>query len=144
MSNKLSLIFLFLTFSTSLSAQNWEKDWATTTKKASAENKKIVLVFSGSDWCIPCIKLEKEIWENKNFIDYANKSLVLYRADFPKRKKNQLPTEKSNENNNLASLYNPKGYFPWVQVLSPDLDKLGTFIYEKKEVFDYIKLITEF
>ena len=55
------LTFFIFLVSVSLSAQNWETTWKDATQKASAENKKIVLVFSGSDWCIPCIKLEKEV-----------------------------------------------------------------------------------
>ena len=51
------LTFFIFLVSVSLSAQNWETTWKDATQKASAENKKIVLVFSGSDWCIPCIKL---------------------------------------------------------------------------------------
>jgi len=64
-------IFLFL-ICISLNAQNWESSWETAVQKAKVENKKIVLVFSGSDWCIPCIKLEKEVWLDKAFIAYAN------------------------------------------------------------------------
>ena len=30
-------------------------------KQAAAESKKILLVFSGSDWCGPCIKMDKNL-----------------------------------------------------------------------------------
>ena len=56
-------------------------------EKAFKEHKKLLLVFSGSDWCIPCIRLEKEVWQDSIFLAYAKENLVLYRADFPKRKR---------------------------------------------------------
>ncbi len=116
------MVFLIL-MSTSLSAQIWQSTWEVAVQKAKTEDKKIVLVFSGSDWCIPCIKLEKEVWLNPVFAAYAKEDLILYRADFPKRKKNKLPVVLQEQNQNLAEMYNPKGYFPWVVVLSPSQKK---------------------
>ena len=55
--------------------------------KASKENKVILLNFSGSDWCGPCNKMRKEIFENEAFNKYASKNLILVNADFPRLKK---------------------------------------------------------
>jgi thioredoxin-related protein len=142
MRNQLTF-FIFLV-SVSLSAQNWESTWKDATQKASAENKKIVLVFSGSDWCIPCIKLEKEVWQSEAFIAFSNENLSLYRADFPKRKKNKLSPQLQEANAALAEIYNAKGYFPWVVVLSPSQKQLGTFTYEKNPVSSYLEKINGF
>ena len=38
------------------------------TKKTAAEKKELILLnFSGSDWCIPCIKLHKNLIETEAF-----------------------------------------------------------------------------
>ena len=113
-------------------------------KKLEQKIRKILLVFSGSDWCIPCIKLEKEVWQDEIFINYANEELILYRADFPKRKKNKLPPPLQEANAALAEVYNAKGYFPWVVVLSPLQKQFGTFAYEKISVSNYIEKINDF
>ena len=34
---------------------------------AASESKSIVLIFSGSDWCAPCIKLDKTIVQTEEF-----------------------------------------------------------------------------
>ena len=82
------LFFLFVfSFATPLFGQQWEEDFFQAQEKAFQEQKKLLLVFSGSDWCIPCIRLEKEVWQD-SVLAYAKEKLVLYRADFPKRKKN--------------------------------------------------------
>ena len=111
--------------------------------EAEQANKKLILVFSGSDWCIPCIKLEKEIWENSSFIQYAEQHYVLFRADFPKRKKNKLPETIQQLNDRLASEYNPKGYFPLVVVLDTQGKVKGQLGYEKLTPEAYIALIEQ-
>ena len=126
-----------------LSAQEWRTDWDTAKVEAEQANKKIILVFSGSDWCIPCIKLEKEIWEDSSFIQYAQQHYVLFRADFPKRKKNKLPETIQQLNDRLASEYNPKGYFPLVVVLDAQGKVKGQLGYEKLTPEAYIALIEQ-
>ena len=128
---------------TRLSAQEWRTDWDTAKVEAEQANKKLILVFSGSDWCIPCIKLEKEIWENSSFIQYAEQHYVLFRADFPKRKKNKLPETIQQLNDRLASEYNPKGYFPLVVVLDTQGKVKGQLGYEKLSPEAYIALIEQ-
>ena len=80
---------------------------------ARQEHKHILLNFSGSDWCGPCIRLRKEILESSTFESYASAHLVLVRADFPRQKKNQLSKDQVKLNESLADKYNPDGKFPY-------------------------------
>lgn len=135
-------LFLVFLFSCGFSfAQAWESSFNLAQTKAAETNKKVLLVFSGSDWCIPCIRLEDKVWKSDKFQAFAKEKLYMYRADFPKRKKNQLPAAKKEENEQLASQYNSKGYFPWVVVFSSKGEVLGVFAYEDKAVAEYIKTI---
>ena len=43
--------------------------------KAQKQNKKIILVFQGSDWCGPCIKLSKEIWSTRRVYSLLQRKL---------------------------------------------------------------------
>ena len=82
-------------------------------KQALQEHKLILINFSGSDWCGPCIRLRKEILESSTFESYASDHLVLVRADFPRQKKDQLSKEQVKLNEALADKYNPDGKFPY-------------------------------
>ena len=139
----ITILFVLIINTARLSAQEWRTDWDTAKVEAEQANKKLILVFSGSDWCIPCIKLEKEIWENSSFIQYAEQHYVLFRADFPKRKKNKLPETIQQLNDRLASEYNPKGYFPLVVVLDTQGKVRGQLGYEKLTPEAYIALIEQ-
>lgn len=117
-------IVFFVTFG-SLQAQEWQTSFDEAIALANVENKPIVLVFSGSDWCAPCIRLKKQILESEEFKTYASEHYVMYNADFPRKKKNELPPALSEVNSDLAEKYNPKGHFPLVIVLDKHQSVLG-------------------
>ena len=91
----------------------WLGDFNEATAEAAKTHKLILINFSGSDWCGPCIRERKEILENAAFTDYAADHLILVRADFPRQKKNQLSKEQTQRNEALADKYNPDGKFPY-------------------------------
>lgn len=111
--------FLFLSIITffSFAAKAQELDLSTAEADAKENNRNILLVFSGSDWCIPCIKMEKQIFEKESFTDYAKQHLVIMHADFPRLKKHQLPKEQEKRNLKLAEKYNKQGSFPYTVLL---------------------------
>ncbi|MEO5909717.1 MAG: thioredoxin family protein [Pelobium sp.] len=90
----------------------WVLDFNNAETQARETHKMILINFFGSDWCGPCIRTHREIFEKEAFENYAKDSLVLVRADFPRLKKNQLPAEQLKKNNELALKYNPEGDFP--------------------------------
>jgi len=112
----LALSFISLSF---LSV-DWQSDFNKAKEEASKENKAILINFSGSDWCGPCIRMKKEIFESNAFTDYASGNLILVRADFPRDKKNQLSKEQTAKNDALAEKYNPEGKFPLTVLVSAD------------------------
>jgi thioredoxin-related protein len=96
---------------------DWGTDFEDAKKKAEKEHKFILLNFSGSDWCIPCIKFRKQVFESTTFQNFADSSLVLMNADFPRLKKNQLSKDQQKKNDKLADKYNPNGIFPYTILL---------------------------
>ena len=87
---------------------------------ARKEHRHILLNFSGSDWCGPCIMLRKEIFDDPAFSALADTALVLVSADFPRMKKNQLSKQQQQQNDQLADEYNSEGKFPLTLLLNAD------------------------
>jgi thioredoxin-related protein len=106
------------------SSVTWLGDFSSATTEATKEDKLILINFSGSDWCGPCIRLRKEILESSTFENYAKDHLVLVRADFPRQKKNQLDAAQVKLNEALADKYNPEGKFPFTLLV----DKNGKIL----------------
>lgn len=111
---KLLLITLLFILPGSLS---WMNNFTQAQQQAKTTHQQILVNFSGSDWCGPCIRLRKEILESEAFEIYAKTHLVLVRADFPRQKKNQLSADQIKLNENLAEKYNPDGKFPYTLLL---------------------------
>ena len=141
--NIFTLLVLLLTIS-GVTAQEWHTDFAKAKKTATEENKPIILVFQGSDWCAPCIKLDREIWSTELFKKYAAKHYVMLQADFPRKKSNALSEAQTKANAALAEKYNKQGYFPFVVVLDSDGKVLGENSYKKTTPENYIKELNAF
>jgi thioredoxin-related protein len=104
--------FLLLMFVFPHTSSTWLTDFDETKLQAEKSHKMILLTFSGSDWCVPCIRLHKEVFESPVFEKYAEDNLVLVNADFPRLKKNRLSKEQTSKNEHLADQYNRNGSFP--------------------------------
>lgn len=136
--------FLFFSFFNGY-CQEWNYNLKDSQKIASEKNQNILLVFSGSDWCGPCIKLDQDIWKSSEFINYAQDHLVLLKADFPRKKKNKLSKEQQVQNDKLAEKYNIQGYFPFVVLLNSKGEVLGETSYKKDYLpSDYINYFSDF
>src|SRR6187402_1522812 len=98
-------IFLFsIVFANPL--PGWLTDFNQAQKIASEKNECLLLNFSGSDWCGPCIRMKKELFDSEEFKKYSDDHLVLVIADFPRNKKNKLSRELEKQNDRLADKYN--------------------------------------
>ena len=82
------LLVFFALFGT-VQAKNDRSMWLTDVqqalKTASEQNKQIMVLVTGSKWCRPCQNLERNVWSSKEFAAFAQKNLVLLKADVPYR-----------------------------------------------------------
>jgi thioredoxin-related protein len=122
-------------------SQDWQTNFEEAKKMASEQDKNIVIVFSGSDWCAPCIKLDKNIWQSEAFKKEAKEEWVLVKANFPRKKTNELPKEQTEHNRKLAEKYNLEGSFPLVVVLDKNGKVLGKMGFKNVSPEEYIKMI---
>jgi thioredoxin-related protein len=92
--------------------------------QAKAENKADLLDFTGSDWCGWCKKLVAETFSKPEFIDYADKYLVLVEVDFPRKTEQSAAVKEANKA--LKETYGVRG-FPTLVDLAPD----GTVLWKQ-------------
>lgn len=109
---------VFFTSFTIIPGATWLTNFEQAKSEASDTKKYILLNFSGSDWCAPCIRLKTEIFASEAFQEYAEENLVLANADFPRLRKNQLDKNQMQHNEALAETYNPDGKFPLTILLN--------------------------
>ncbi len=63
--------------------KGWETNVEAAIAIAKKENKAVMLEFTGSDWCPPCIIMDKEVFSKKKFFKAASKNYVLVYLDYP-------------------------------------------------------------
>lgn len=136
----MKLICLTLLLCSISYAQNWNTNFDIAKELAKKENKKILLVFSGSDWCAPCIKLDKKVWQSEEFKKVAN-DWILLKADFPNKKANQLSAEQTTHNKKLAEKYNKDGNFPLVLLIDSNGKTIGITGFKNIDAVSYIEHI---
>jgi len=120
-------ILLFIFSVATLSFMQWQPNFESAKKIAKEKHELILLNFSGSDWCGPCIRLRKEILDNDVFLKMTDTSIVMVNADFPRNRKNQLDAQTKKQNDALADKYNPEGKFPYTLLLDVDGKVLKTW-----------------
>ena len=94
--------------------EGWSTDLDKAFKTAKAENKCVLVEFTGSDWCPPCIAMRKNVFYKKDLVKGASKNYILVELDFPKGDK-----ELKKKNDPFAKKYKIEG-FPTVILFSPE------------------------
>lgn len=78
------LFFLLLTSDFTLSQEvEMITDWNEAKELAFKTEKKILIILTGSEWCAPCKKMDKNLIANPEFQSYAEKNLVVFLIDLP-------------------------------------------------------------
>lgn len=112
----LFLLFSFSTFSQETSNLKWLHSYEKAVKKSKRNKKPIVLYFSGSDWCRPCKRLKKDLFETASFEKISKKLNLLY-VDIPQNR--DIISEKQYKHNKeLMHQLNPRKVFPMVMILN--------------------------
>ena len=134
-----SILIFMLILGFTHGEQTWLIKFDDALDKAEAENKTLLLYFSGSDWCRPCILLKKNVFETGEFLDFAKENFILAMFDFPAHKENQLEPDQIEHNEKMAELYNPKGNFPHIVLISKKGEKISEFSgYNGESATEYI------
>jgi thioredoxin-related protein len=117
---------LFCCVTAHAAEREWLTNYSAALAKAKAEKKMLLMDFTGSDWCVWCIKLHKEVFSQKEFKSYAKDNLVLLEVDFPQKKK--ISKAQAEANAQLSEKYKIEGY-PTIVVLDGDGKNLGQLGY---------------
>jgi thioredoxin-related protein len=108
-------------------------------KRAATSGRKIVTVFSGSDWCGWCKRLEKEVFSQDAFLKEATNAYELVYIDNPADQKVLSETGRKN-NRRLTEKYGIKG-FPTVLVLDAEGKSVAKFGYEPGGPEKYLAML---
>ena len=98
-------------------------DYNEALERARTEKKPILAVFSGSDWCYWCKKLDEEFLSKEEFTKAVEKNLVLLYVDMP-QDKSRLDLKAASLNPKLVKRYGVRG-FPSLMFIDANGEKLA-------------------
>jgi len=104
------------TYKEEVSTLEWVDGFKEAQRLSRKNDKPLLIFFTGSDWCGPCKNLHKYFFNTTDFAAIAKDELILYEADFPRRKDIVSPKKKI-INTKLKQTYQIKGY-PTVVLIS--------------------------
>lgn len=82
---KLSIIIILLFCCVDLNAQIKKyKKWEQAAAIARKENKDVLIVLTGKEWCASCKVLESNVLQSTNFQEFADSKFVVFEIDLPK------------------------------------------------------------
>ena len=117
-----------LSLADSPSDGTWETSYPTAIRRALETGKPILINFTGSDWCIWCTRLRKQVFNRGQFKKWAADSVILLELDFPRQKFQSK--ELRSQNRALKKKYGVRG-FPTVLILTHQGKVLGRSGYRK-------------
>lgn len=119
----------------------WLEDFELACAYARSNNRRILVNFTGSDWCGWCVKLDREVFSQREFRDFAKENLILLKVDFPKRSPQRAETKQKNEQ--LARRYGVRG-FPTILIIDADGSVHGTTGYQEGGARSYIRNLRQY
>lgn len=122
-------------------SEGWLTDFEKAKQQAKEQNKHILIDFSGSDWCGWCIRLDKEVFKQKEFQEYAKDNLILMLADSPRDTSGQS-AEVQKQNKKLKKQFGIRG-FPTVFILDPSGKVVAKTGYREGGPKAYVKHIKQ-
>lgn len=103
----------------------WQTNLPAAMQQAEAENKLLLLDFTGSDWCTSCIQLRRTVLDDSDFLAWAKEHFIFVEIDLPQRKK--LDADLLKQNKAVAERYGVRG-LPTIMVLTPQGRVTGGFL----------------
>ena len=108
-----------------LAAEGWLTDMDAARKEAAERKKNLMIEFTGSDWCPPCMQLRANVFSKPDFQKEAQKNFVLLELDYPRSKEQSAEVKAANQK--LAEQYGVTG-FPTVVFADASGKPFGGFV----------------
>ncbi len=118
----------------------WHRDYSTARAEAKAEGKRLLIVFTGTDWIEICEKFYDDILGQPAFIEAVSGEFTLLKLEFPKD--NRLPREEALQKALLRDAYRVRG-FPTVVLTDAEGRPFGLNGYQPVSAEEYAGQLLE-
>ncbi len=140
-----ALLLVLLLLSSGCGSKDNSLNWYNNLEQAQAvaqkEGKTVLVDFTGSDWCVWCKRLSKEVFSQDAFVKYAKENLILVKIDFPENILQSPETKFYNDQ--LARRFGVQGY-PTIVLLNSKGSLIGVTGYQPGGAEAYIQHLNSY
>ncbi|HZZ20169.1 MAG TPA: thioredoxin family protein [Opitutaceae bacterium] len=86
----------------------WEADMGSAMHEAHVSKRHILVLFTGSDWCTWCQKMDDEVFSQHEFAVYTHEKYVIVKLDYPKE--TPQPDSVKRENAEMLRRFDVRGF----------------------------------
>lgn len=136
------LLFFLFCFFIGMSSQAQHTRFTDAQAIAIRENKLILLLLSGEDWCAPCVKLKKKVWNEPDFQEFISREFVRLELYIPKQESYGPEWTVFKEYDELKNKYQAP-FLPTILVLTPKGEVIQKIANEfsKKSILTQLKAV---
>ncbi|MCB5259891.1 MAG: thioredoxin family protein [Candidatus Cloacimonetes bacterium] len=121
-------------------AGTWIDNWELAISYARQSGKKVLVNFTGSDWCGWCVRLSSEVFTQDAFKEYAQENLILLKLDFPRNIDQSSELKKQNQY--LQRQFGIQGY-PTILLVDEEGKEIARTGYQPGGAQNYVKHLQE-
>ncbi|MCE2982434.1 MAG: thioredoxin family protein [Parachlamydia sp.] len=113
---------------------NWLTHYPEAVKQSQSSGKPIVVLFTGTNWCPACMKLEKEVLKKPEFAGAVGSRFIFLKAEFPD---SSAESVQASPYYSLLERYNIET-FPTLVIIDAKGQRLNTVGYQAGGPSHYI------
>lgn len=137
----LSVAFMPVAYGVESDQSIWMTDYDAALKAAAEQDKSILVNFTGSDWCLPCIVLHETVFDTETFKSLAPDQFVLLMLDIPRNAPHLAGVKGRNEE--LAAQFGIDKY-PTILLLDAEGRVYGETGYREGGPDEYLAHLGQF
>jgi thiol-disulfide isomerase/thioredoxin len=86
----------------------WEADMGSAMREAQLTKRHVLVLFTGSDWCVWCQKMDDEVFSQHEFAVYTHAKYVIVKLDYPQQ--TPQPDSVKQENAEMLRRFEVRGF----------------------------------
>ncbi|MGY6562316.1 MAG: thioredoxin family protein [Luteibaculaceae bacterium] len=139
---RLFVLLFLLSFGVNAQVTPYKK-WDKAVEASKNENKDILIILTGKEWCAPCKKLENNVLRSSQFEDYAGTKMVVFEIDIPKSHLTRKNSAINKLHEEFSSKYSAKEFPSLILVNHEGKErlKITQSSWELPEVLQYFRAV---
>lgn len=142
---KLTILILLIGYGAQAQIMKYKK-WDHAVEVSKRDNKDILIILTGKEWCAPCKVLKNNVLKTEQFNEYADSRFVVFEIDLSKSDLSRLNSRTNKIYEEFSEKYNATAFPSLILVNNQGVEKMKITdsTWEFNEVIESFKSVYEY